>query len=103
VSYQDYQGQGPYQSRPTAGKATASLILGICGFVICPLIPSILAVVFGNQARAEIEESRGRLDGGGLATAGIVLGWIGIGLCAVAIAFVVVVIIVAAAGTRGTY
>jgi hypothetical protein len=62
---------------PTNGKATASLVLGIvflCG------IGSILALVFGHQAKNEIQASNGTQGGEGMATAGIILGWIGIGL-----------------------
>jgi hypothetical protein len=55
-------------------------VLGICGFVVCPLICSILAVIFGYQARGEIDRSGGAQGGRGLAVAGIVLGWIGIAL-----------------------
>jgi hypothetical protein len=79
MSFQDYQGGPGYQ--PTNGSATAALVLGICGFVICPLIPSVLAIVYGKKARHEIAASGGRQTGGSQATAGIVLGWIGIGLC----------------------
>ena len=66
----------------TSGYAIASLVLGIAGFVFFPLVPSILAVVFGKKARAEI---RSGARGDGLATAGIVLGWIGIGLTVLAL------------------
>ena len=62
---------------PTNGKATAALVLGIvwlCG------IGSVLALIFGYQAKNEIEASNGTQGGAGMATAGIVLGWIGIGL-----------------------
>ena len=64
-------------ARPTNGKAIAALVLGItwvCG------IGSILALVFGYSARNEIEESGGFQQGGGMATAGIVLGWVGVGV-----------------------
>jgi hypothetical protein len=60
-----------------SGKATASLVLGLVGLVFCPLICSVLAIVFGYQARREIAGSGGKLAGGGSATAGIILGWIG--------------------------
>jgi Domain of unknown function (DUF4190) len=43
-------------------------------------VTAILAIVFGYRARREIDESEGRQTGRGLATAGIVLGWVGIGL-----------------------
>ncbi len=103
MSFQDYQGQGPYQPRPTSGKANAALILGVCGLVVCPLICSILAVVFGYQARGEIDASGGRLDGRGQAVAGIVLGWVGIGLCALGIVAVIALIALAGTAEFSTY
>lgn len=64
---------------PTAsGKATAALVLGIVGLVLCPLVCSVLALVFGYQGRKEIDVSGGRISGRGLAIAGIVLGWVGL-------------------------
>jgi hypothetical protein len=63
----------------TSGYAVASLVLGIAGFFVFPVIPSILAIVFGNKAREEIR-SNPAVAGDGLATAGIVLGWIGLAI-----------------------
>jgi uncharacterized paraquat-inducible protein A len=80
--------------RRTEGTAIASLILGVAGVFFCPLICSILAVIFGRQAKSKIAADQS-LEGEGLATAGTVLGWVGIGLSVVAI---IVIIIVAAAG-----
>ena len=66
------------QSGPgSSGKATAALVLGILGLVFCPLICSVLALVFGYQGRREIDASGGQMSGRGNAVAGIVLGWIG--------------------------
>jgi hypothetical protein len=62
------------------GKATASLVLGIVGLVFCPLVASVLAVVLGYQARSEIDASQGGQTNRGSAVAGIVTGWVGIGL-----------------------
>lgn len=75
----DYRTGGrPTAGPPSAsGMAVASLVLGILW--IC-WIGSILAVVFGYTAKKQINDSGGRLGGSGLATAGIVLGWIGIGV-----------------------
>ncbi len=83
----------------TNGKATAALVLGILGFVFCPFICSIAAVVLGYQARGEIDNSGGRMGGRSNATAGIVLGWIGLALCA---AFIALVIIGLAVGDSGS-
>jgi hypothetical protein len=54
--------------------AIASMVLGILWLY---WVGSILALVFGCLAKQQIEQ-RGD-SGGGMATAGIVLGWIGIG------------------------
>jgi hypothetical protein len=84
------------QTGPTSsGKATASLVLGILGLVFCPLICSVLALVFGYQARNEIDGSGGRISGRGNAKAGIVLGWVGVVICAL---FVILIIIGLLAG-----
>jgi hypothetical protein len=61
--------------RPTNGLAIASLVLGILWIY---WIGSILALIFGYIARKQIRE-RGE-GGDGLAIAGIVLGWVGLGV-----------------------
>jgi preprotein translocase subunit SecG len=50
------------------------MVLGICGFACCVLW--IMALVFGYRARREIAASMGGQSGTGMATAGIVLGWV---------------------------
>jgi len=62
----------------TSQKATASLVCGIVGFVCFGFILGVVAIILGVYARRDIEGSAGRLGGGGLATAGIVLGVIDI-------------------------
>jgi hypothetical protein len=42
-------------------------------------IGAVLALIFGYQARTQIDASGGTQTGRGMATAGIVLGWIGVG------------------------
>jgi hypothetical protein len=68
--------QGPYVQRKTNGFAVASLVLGI---VWVYWIGSILALIFGMVAKSQIDQSGGWQQGRGMATAGIVLGWVGIG------------------------
>ncbi|MGY1826785.1 DUF4190 domain-containing protein [Blastococcus sp. SYSU DS0541] len=81
-------GQPPYGGYPyappqcTNGMAIASLVLGILWLY---WIGSILALVFGYLAKRQIQE-RGEA-GGGMATAGIVLGWIGVGFFALFVLF----------------
>lgn len=71
----------PVGAKRTEGTAVASLVLGIAGIFVCPLILSILAIYFGKQAQNKIRQDPA-LEGDGLANAGIVLGWVGIGLVA---------------------
>ena len=61
-------------ARRTNGLAIASMVLGILWLY---WIGSILALVFGYTARRQIRE-RGEA-GDGMAIAGIVLGWVGVG------------------------
>jgi hypothetical protein len=89
----------PYQGAPYPGmastsnsKATASLVLGIIGIFFCPVICSILAIVFGYTARNEIAASGGMQTGGGNATAGIILGWVGIAITVIWIIIVIVAV-----------
>lgn len=65
--------------RRTDGQAIASLILGIVGLTMCPLVPSIIAVIVGNQAKARLDIDPS-LQGAELARVGVILGWIGIAL-----------------------
>lgn len=68
------------------------MIAGILGVTIFPLVGSVVAVITGPMAKNEIAESGGTLSGEGLAQAGTILGWVGIGLsvigfCVVGVAF----------------
>lgn len=87
-------GWGP--PRPTNGMAIASLVLGILWIY---WIGSVLALVFGYQARRQIAE-RGE-SGSGLATAGIVLGWIGVGALVLFGGFLLVGLLSAPSGRYG--
>jgi uncharacterized membrane protein len=63
---------------PTSGLAVASLVLGVGGLVVLPLIGSILAIIFGYMARRDIRQRPDEISGDGVALAGIVTGWIGV-------------------------
>lgn len=61
--------------------AIASLVLGICGVMFSWFIfgiPSILAVVFGHVALAKAKQGTG--SGRELAIAGLIIGYVIIGL-----------------------
>jgi hypothetical protein len=71
----------PYQpAQQNSTTAIISLIAGILGLVAFPIIGSIIAVITGHMAKNEIARSGGAIGGGGLATAGLILGYIGVGL-----------------------
>lgn len=69
----------------TSGMAIASLVMGLLWVY---WIGSILALVFGYVARNQIGREPERLTGRGMATAGIVLGWVEIGFL-----FVIVLVV----------
>jgi hypothetical protein len=58
----------------TNSSAVASLVFGIMSWFLCPLLGGVLAVIFGHVARGQIR--RTGEGGGGMATAGLVLGYI---------------------------
>lgn len=84
----------PTQQR-TPGNAVAALVLGIVGLVLCPIICSVLAIIFGQQAKGQIERDP-NLTGAGLAQAGYIMGIVGLALVGVAVVFWIIAI--AAAG-----
>ena len=82
--------QGPpppyyvYVPRPGVnGFAVAALVVGIVGLCACF---GFLGIIFGNIAKRKIDETG--QTGEGMATAGIVLGWISAAITAVRIAAV---------------
>lgn len=56
----------------TNKKAIWSLVLGILGLVCCGIFTGIPAIILGSMARKET--AAGGQQGGGMATAGLVLG-----------------------------
>ena len=58
------------------GNAIASLILGILGITVIPVIASILAVILGRISIGDAYKRGER--GSAIATAGVILGWIGV-------------------------
>ncbi len=68
--------QPPGVPPTTSGKAIASLVLGLCSFM-CNLFTGIPAIILGILGLLEINKSNGKVQGTGLATAGIVTGSVG--------------------------
>lgn len=68
---------------PTNGKATASMVLGLCIFV-AGFLTGVPAVILGHMALKEINFSNGTQGGRGQAITGLVLGYIsvaGLAIC----------------------
>ena len=57
-------------------KGTTALVTGIIGLVICPIIFSIIAIIFGKQGMDAA--ARGTANNAGMAKAGYILGIIGL-------------------------
>lgn len=67
----------------TSVAAVFSLVFGLIGLFLdwwFFALPSIIAVITGHVARGNIRNSNGRLGGDGMAIAGLVLGYIPIGI-----------------------
>jgi hypothetical protein len=71
---------------PTSTAAILSLVFGIVSWVALPFVGAVVAVIAGHIARGDIRRAGGRLDGDGLAVAGLVLGWVQLALIAFGIA-----------------
>lgn len=72
----------------TNGLAIGALVASILGF-FCG-IGFIVGLILGYSARNQIRQSQGQQGGEGLATAAIVVGWIGVALMLVGILFFIV-------------
>lgn len=64
------------------------MILGILSLVLCGIFAGIPAIVLSTQAKKEIAVSGGNQTGGGMATAGLVLGVIGVVVTIIYLAFI---------------
>src|SRR5438046_807308 len=70
----------PQPAPRTAPAAIWSLILAILSFTCGSLPTAIPAVICGHVARSKIRKSGGNLGGMGIATAGLILGYIALAL-----------------------
>ena len=70
----------------TNSLAVASLLLGLLSLFV-PF--AILAVILGHVARSQIRKSAGRQKGAGMALAGLILGYLGVGF----ILFVILIVL----------
>lgn len=79
--------------------AIVSLILGIVGWILPIGLIALGAVISGHIARNQIRQSNGTMTGDKLALAGMILGYIQIGLVVVGICgFIALIVVAAVAG-----
>ena len=99
----DYNYQAP---PPNSNMALFSLIASITGLSIFPLIGSIVGIILGFMAKKEIRESMGALGGDTMATIGLVIGFIGVGIglifcCIMVVSFLFPFLMVGGMGLSG--
>lgn len=83
---QQYPGYG-YPAPANNTLAIISLVAGIAGLTVLPFLASIAAVITGHMARRQIAE-RGE-GGSGMATAGLITGYVGIALAVLGVILVI--------------
>jgi len=70
---------------PSSTLAIVSLVSAILGFTFVPVIGTIVALITGYMARNETRAIPPKVSGDGLATAGIIMGWIQVGLLVIGV------------------
>ena len=110
MTYDDSSSNVP-QPVQNNSNSIISLIAGILGLTLLPAIGSIVAIITGMMARKEIRDARENgvsVGGDGMAVAGLVMGWLGVGLgvcvcCAVAVFIIFPAILTAILVPLGIY
>ena len=85
----------PTQHIKTSSYATISLICGILAWLGIFGLGGVLAVIFGHVAKKEIRTAKEQIDGSGMATAGLILGYLN--LAATVLGIVLAILIIAGA------
>ncbi len=80
-------------AKKDSGLAIASLVCGIAAWIIFPVVAAIAAVVTGHLAKKEIRESGNTLGGDGMALAGLLMGYIQLGLFVLAMIIAILAIL----------
>jgi hypothetical protein len=87
----------PQPAQRDSALAIVSLITGIASWVFLPIVGALTAIITGHLAISEINKSSGMLKGKGMATAGLILGYIQI-----AVFLIVIVVLTLLAPTIGS-
>jgi hypothetical protein len=83
ANYPYVQPPAPAMMPHNSSTAVISLIAGIAGWTIVPFLGAIVAIITGHMAKSEIKRGGGMITGNGMATWGLVLGYVNVafGLC----------------------
>ncbi len=100
-AYGQNPGFVPAPMAPSSNEAIWSLVLGILSLTCFGFLAGIPAVILGMTAKRKIAESGGVIRGQGLATAGLVLGWISIAFSILGILFVILGAIAGSGSSSG--
>lgn len=87
-------------AKKDSGLAIASLVCGIAAWVVFPFIAAIAAVVTGHLAKKEIRRSNNTIGGDGMALAGLLMGYIQLGLMLLAVIFIMMIVLLVAPGSQ---
>jgi hypothetical protein len=86
-----YQYPYPYPvPRPTNNLAIAAMVVSLASLFTCPLVGGV-GIYLGNRARTEIRASGEQ--GEGMAQAGVILGWVAVGLSLATVCFFALVLL----------
>jgi hypothetical protein len=86
-----YPAPGGYGYFPRNDLGVWALVLGIASFVLsCGFLTGIPAIIVGTKAKRAVEA--GEANNGGLAQAGVILGWVASALSVLAIILFVILV-----------
>lgn len=82
-----------YLPMETNSLAVISFISGLLSWFLLPIIGPVVAIITGHMAKSEIRKHPGVYTGDGLATAGLILGYIQVALGILTICMIALFII----------
>jgi len=63
-----------------SGAAIASLVMGIMTWTFLPVLGALVAIITGHIGIAEVKKGNGYVKGRGMAIAGLIMGYVQIGI-----------------------
>jgi hypothetical protein len=81
-----------YSGSRTSTLAIVSAVCGVASWIAFPFIAAIGAIITGHMAKREIRDANGSVEGGGLATLGLVAGYLNVVVSVLALFIILAVI-----------